>query len=123
MTLNIVGKKCLYEDREKFKSLILDSLREVSERGIGYDLCISAVNYLEFLLRDCSRSNIFSSKNSISKSLPHRHSFQESLNMLSPEKAGRLMHESLSYQYWHSFLQRTYNSNYYLSRMAVNESL
>ena len=34
-----------------------------------------------------------------------------------------LMHESLSYQYWHSFLQRTYNSNYYLSRMAVNESL
>ncbi|MCJ7856185.1 insulinase family protein [Lachnospiraceae bacterium NSJ-143] len=52
MTLNIVGKKCLYEDREKFKSLILDSLREVSERGIGYDLCISAVNYLEFLLRE-----------------------------------------------------------------------
>ena len=52
MTLSIVGKKCRYEDREKFKKLITDVLKETAEKGIEKDLCRSAINYLEFVLRE-----------------------------------------------------------------------
>ena len=47
-----VGKKCRYEDREKFKKLITDVLKETAEKGIEKDLCRSAINYLEFVLRE-----------------------------------------------------------------------
>ncbi len=52
MTLSIVGKKCRYEDREKFKELITNVLKETAEKGIEKDLCNSAINYLEFVLRE-----------------------------------------------------------------------
>ncbi|MCI1958477.1 MAG: insulinase family protein [Clostridia bacterium] len=52
MTLNIVGKNCRYEDRDKFKTLVIDTLRNVSENGIDKKLITSAINYIEFVLRE-----------------------------------------------------------------------
>ncbi len=52
MTLNIVGKKCLYEDRFKFKDLVAEKLKELAQKGIDKNLAVSAINYIEFLLRE-----------------------------------------------------------------------
>lgn len=52
MTLNVVGKNCRYEDKDKFKALVIDTLRDVSEKGIDKKLITSAVNYLEFIIRE-----------------------------------------------------------------------
>ncbi len=52
MTLNIVGKKCRYEDRFKFKDLITEKLKDLAENGIDRNLTLSAINYIEFLLTE-----------------------------------------------------------------------
>ena len=52
MTLNIVGKKCRYEDRFKFKDLITEKLKELAQNGIDKNHAVSAINYIEFLLRE-----------------------------------------------------------------------
>ena len=52
MTLNIVGKKCRYEDRFKFKDLVTEKLKELAQNGIDKNLAVSAINYIEFLLRE-----------------------------------------------------------------------
>jgi len=52
MTLSIVGKNCRYENRDKFKTLVLETLKEISEKGIDKKLILSALNYIEFMVRE-----------------------------------------------------------------------
>ncbi len=52
MTLNIVGKKCVYERKDEFKNIVLTSLRNIVKNGIDKKLCLSAINYIEFITRE-----------------------------------------------------------------------
>ena len=52
MTLKIVGKKCRFDDREVFKKTVYDVLENICKNGIDEKLLLSAINYMEFLLRE-----------------------------------------------------------------------
>ncbi len=50
--LNIVGKNCRKEDKEKFISVVRGALEDICNKGIDKKQVISALNYWEFMLRE-----------------------------------------------------------------------
>jgi len=52
MTLSIVGKKCRFDDKEKFREVVENELKNIAENGIDKELFVSALNSLEFMIKE-----------------------------------------------------------------------